>query len=89
MKKLYAKTEDYLQTAETVADWAKQFVKKHEKTDWEEVLENESLPALSKEFNKKQKMTRISSEGSKKVPMTIICWDDAVIDWAYHKLENF
>lgn len=74
MKRLYAEMKKrgtgYISTVEKISQWAQEFVKKHEKTNWEDALENGIKPLHPK-----------SSE--------IICWDDAVMDWAQYKLAEF
>lgn len=71
-KKLYKLMQSngcgYVDTMSVIADWAIEFEKKHRKTKWENVLQNEMKP-LSKEMK------------------SIICWDDAVYDFAYYKLS--
>lgn len=72
-KGLYDKQgQGYIQAADTIADWAMEFIKKHENTNWEDVLFNISLKPLSKEMAANE----------------MICWDDAVIDFAHYKLET-
>jgi len=90
LKKLYAETESYLETSEMIADWAVEFVEKHKNTNWEDYTCGEKqMPALSEEFNKKQKLTSIKDGKKTKKPMEIICWDDAVIDFAHYKFEQY
>ncbi|HEY5392459.1 MAG TPA: hypothetical protein VIJ57_10115 [Hanamia sp.] len=76
MKPLYKKAQEfgqgYMHTADTISDWAIQFIKKHKNTNWEDVLHNSALKPLSKAFKS-----------------TIICWDDAIIDFAHYKLEGY
>jgi hypothetical protein len=54
-EKLYKKMQDmgtgYIATHEQIAGWALEFVDKHIKTKWEEVLDN-TLKPLSKEMKK-------------------------------------
>lgn len=68
---LYKKMQElgtgYIATFEQIADWAIEFVDKHEKTNWEEFLSSDNKP-LSKKIT------------------SLICWDDACIDYAFHKL---
>lgn len=40
----------YMSTVEKISDWAIEFVEKHKKTNWEDVLENETLKPLSTEM---------------------------------------
>lgn len=74
MKRLYAEMQKrgtgYISTVEKISEWAQEFVKKHKKTNWEDVL-MEGMKTLHPK----------SSE--------IICWDDAVMDFANYKLEQF
>jgi len=58
----------YIDTIDTISQWAIEFVKTHKKTSWEDVLETGITP-LSKEIK------------------DIICYDDAVFDFAHYKLE--
>lgn len=55
MKRLYAEMQKrgtgYISTVEKISEWAQEFVKKHEKTNWEDVLMNNSLKPLSKEIS--------------------------------------
>lgn len=73
-KKLYPEVqkrgEGYITTIDMIGKWAIEFAKKHEKTNWEKVLDQGMKP-LSKGFGE------------------IICWDDAVVDWAYYKLAQY
>lgn len=59
----------YITTVEQIGEWAIEFLHKHKKTNWEDVMEG-NMKALS---------ARMSE---------VICYDDAVIDYAYHKLEQ-
>lgn len=59
----------YISTAETISEWAVEFAIKHEKTNWEDLLEK-GMPSLSKEISE------------------IICWDDAIFDYAHFKLQE-
>jgi len=77
MKELYEETGNtYLVAVEKISDWALEFLEEHKRTDWEKVLEESTLKPKSEQWSK----DGISS---------IICWDDAVIDFAYYKLEQF
>ena len=77
MKQLYEETGNtYLMAVEKISDWALEFLEEHKRTDWEKVLEENTLKPKSEQWSK----GGISS---------IICWDDAVIDFAYYKLEQF
>ena len=74
LKELYKEVQEtghgYMVTVEYISEWALEFVDKHKKTDWQQVLDGGMTP-LSKAIK------------------YIMCWDDAVFDWAYYKLENF
>lgn len=77
MEKLYELHQQrgtgYISTVETISDWSVEFLEAHKRTNWEEVLNDNSFKPKSANWP--------SGE--------IICWDDAVIDFAYYKLENF
>ncbi len=78
LKKLYKEMQDfhgqgYVDAVDTISDWAVEFVNKHLKTNWEDVLMDNALKPLS------QKLKKIE----------IICWDDAVMDFAHFKFEQF
>lgn len=70
---LYKKMQElgtgYIATFEQIANWAIEFVDKHEKTNWEERNSSNNKP-LSKKMS------------------SVICWDDACLDFAYYKLEQ-
>lgn len=76
-KKLYGKMDEtYLVTVALIAQWSVEFVDKHKNTDWEEMQFDENLvKPLSKWWKSKSKH--------------LMCWDDAVIDFAFHKLETY
>lgn len=75
IKKFYDKSDiGYVAVVDQISDWAMEFVNKHKNTDWEEVLENGMKPV---------------SAGFKKQSSELICWDDVVIDFAHHKLEQY
>lgn len=78
LKILYKEMQDfhgqgYVDAVDKISDWAVEFVDKHINTNWEDVLMDNALKPLS------NKMKKIG----------IICWDDACIDYAEFKLENF
>lgn len=74
MKKLYETMgEGYIAAVEQITEWATQFVKKHKNTNWEEVLFDE---------------TELKPL-SKKYKGPLACWDDAVIDFAWYKYEQY
>lgn len=74
MQKLYeavqANGSGYITTVDLISDWAIEFAKKHENTNWEDALEKGIKP-----------LSNFLSE--------IICWDDAVMDFAHHKLNEY
>lgn len=71
-EELYKHMQDnghgYVATFDQISEWAIEFLHKHKKTNWEEVMEG----------NMKVLSNRMSS---------VICFDDACIDYAYYKLE--
>lgn len=76
MKPLYEETSNtYMVAVEKISDWAVESLEEHKRTDWEAVLNESALKPRSEQWSKQG----ISS---------IICWDDAVIDFAYYKLEK-
>lgn len=89
-KKLYAEVQKqghgYMVTIDTIGDWAIEFAKKHEKTSWEKVLEDGMKP-LSKQF--KNMIVRDEKLERRTEASTICCWDDAVMDFANFKFEQF
>ena len=74
-QKLYDKSEiGYMAVADQIAEWAFEFDEKHRDTNWVDLTNNgESLKAISKCLNN----------------LSIICFDDAIIDFAHFKLENY
>ena len=78
LKELHKELQDfhqqgYIGAIVTISDWAAEFEKKHRETNWEDVLMNNSLKPLSEHLAKHE----------------IICWDDAVMDFAHFKFEQF
>jgi hypothetical protein len=76
LQQFYEKAQiGFINTAYTIADWAIEFIKKHKRTNWEKV-QDKGMKPLSKYFK--------SEEGGE-----VICWDDAVIDFAWYKYEQY
>ena len=64
----------YVYTAYELAEWATECEKMLRKVDWEEVLE--------KGYKK------MSEHSSKHITMDVICWDDAIMNFAHYKYEQ-
>jgi hypothetical protein len=85
LKKLYKYAETgYCEVVSTISDWAAEFEKKHRNTDWEEMEENPVKP-LSNHFKK----MKAEVNGKPQRGWDIGCWDDAVIDFAHYKFEQY
>ena len=65
----------YMDTLSVFSTWAMEFEEEFRDTDWEELLFDDTGE------NYKAR--------SKKFDGLLACWDDVVMDYAQHKLENY
>jgi hypothetical protein len=74
-KKLYTISGiGYMATADQIAEWAVEFNEKYKDVDWVDLTNNgEPLKAVSKCLKN----------------LSILSFDDAIIDFSHHKLENY
>ncbi len=89
LKRLYNKSQiGYIAVVDLISSWAIEFVEKHKKTNWEDVLENDTMHPISKKFQKKRIIRTRLNQKREVVPYIIGCWDDAIADFAEYKLEK-
>lgn len=77
----------YVFTTYEIAGWAVEFERTHRNTNWEDVLHEGNFKPQSN-FFKNSILTTINGKDDTRGPLQVICWDDAVMDFAHHKFEE-